>query len=69
MTVPEPGLPDWIPQCAHCGGPIGAHEPAVHVVEGVASSTSRAVEPELSADSPGLLYHAVCYELTRPARG
>jgi hypothetical protein len=56
------------PQCAYCGGVIGTHEPAVHVVAGIASFTSRAVEPELPAGSPGLLYHAPCYEIGRQDR-
>ncbi len=56
------------PQCASCGGLTGAHEPVVHVVAGIATFTSRAVDPGLSVDSPGLLYHAPCYEIGRQAR-
>lgn len=65
-SIPE--APVQGPQCAYCGGVIGAHEPAVHLVAGIASFTSRAVEPELSVDSPGRLYHAACYEISHPDR-
>ena len=49
----------------HCGGVIGVYEPVLRVLEGVTTVTSRANEPSLSAGAPGLLYHAVCYELRR----
>jgi hypothetical protein len=69
MASGDPRPPsDPAPQCAHCGGLIGLHEPAIRVVGGIASSTSRALEPEQSADPPGVLYHAVCYELSRRER-
>jgi hypothetical protein len=47
----------------HCGGVIGVYEPVLRVLEGVATTTSRAKEPSLSTGSPGRIYHAVCYEL------
>ena len=66
MALAEPTpLSDELPRCAYCGGVIGVYEPIVRVLDGAASTTSRGAEPSLTTDSPGLLYHAVCYELVR----
>lgn len=54
------------PRCAYCGDAIGVYEPATQVIGALAWVTSRAAEPSLSYGSPGLLYHADCYELGRP---
>ncbi|HEY2162138.1 MAG TPA: hypothetical protein VGH24_12585 [Solirubrobacteraceae bacterium] len=53
------------PRCAYCGGVIGVYEPAIQLLGDVAVTTSRASDPDLSASSPGLLYHAVCHELSQ----
>lgn len=70
MPIPEsqPAF-NGVPQCAHCGRLIGLHEPAVRVERGLASISSRAAEPERSADSCEVLYHAACYEHVRQRDG
>jgi hypothetical protein len=59
---------EGFPRCTHCGGVIGVYEPVLRLLEGVFTTTSRAKEPSLSADSPGRVYHALCYELGRRPR-
>jgi hypothetical protein len=63
-----PPLSGGFPRCTQCGGVIGVYEPVLRVLDGDATTTSRASEPSLSAHSPGRLYHAVCYELGRRPR-
>ena len=58
-------VPEDPPRCAYCGGVIGVYEPVIQLLGGTAVTTSRASDPDLSASSPGLLYHAVCRELSR----
>jgi hypothetical protein len=50
-------------RCARCGGVIGVYEPAVHVLDGIARTTSRAADPQLGRDRPGRCYHAACHAL------
>jgi hypothetical protein len=58
-------VPEDPPRCAYCGGVIGVYEPAIQLLGGAAVTTSRGSDPDLSAGSPGLLYHAVCRELSQ----
>ena len=60
---PEPLADDRL-RCVYCGDVIGVYERLVCVVEGQAEESSRAAQPALSAGSPGLIYHAVCHELS-----
>jgi hypothetical protein len=60
VPIPEDPL-----RCASCGGVIGVYEPTIQLLGGAAVTTSRAADPHLSASSPGLLYHAVCRELSQ----
>jgi hypothetical protein len=57
--------PDHTPRCTYCGGVIGVYEPLVQVLGDAVLTTSRAADPNLSPGSPGRLYHALCYELSR----
>jgi hypothetical protein len=67
MGVATERLPDPVhtPRCTYCGAVIGVYEPLVRVLDDDVLTTSRAAEPSLSSASPGLVYHAVCYELSR----
>jgi hypothetical protein len=46
---------------------IGVYEPAVQVLGDAVRITSRAAQRDLSASTPGLLYHGLCYERSRRA--
>lgn len=61
-------LNDALPRCTYCGGVIGVYEPATQVTGESRLTTSRAAQPDLVSGS-AMVYHAVCYELTRDARG
>lgn len=50
------------PRCASCGGVIGVYEPLVHVVDGVAYTTSRAADPQIARTHIGACYHVPCRE-------
>ena len=49
-------------RCARCGEVIGVYEPLVHVLDGIADTTSRAASPEI-AHTRGAVYHAACHGL------
>jgi hypothetical protein len=49
------------PRCATCGELIGVYEPAVWVVDGRVRTTSRAADPDVSAEH-GRAFHAGCYK-------
>jgi hypothetical protein len=48
------------PRCPVCDDIVGVYEPLVHLGEGIATRTSRAVEPEIC--SSGECFHVACYE-------
>jgi hypothetical protein len=68
LADPAPSR-DEVLRCAYCGAVIGVYEPATQLVGDIAMTTSRAADPSLSAESPGLLYHSVCYALSRRESG
>ena len=45
-------------RCARCGEVIGVYEPLVHLVGGIAQTTSRAANPDIIHARP--VYHAAC---------
>ncbi len=49
------------PRCASCGGVIGVYEPLVHVVDGIARTSSRAADPHLARAPAGICHHVDCY--------
>lgn len=55
-------------RCGHCGDVIGAYEPMVAMIDGVAQKTSKA---SAMAGGPALgdCYHAHCFEQLSEAAG
>ena len=54
-------------QCAICEEPLGAYEPLVELVAGVARECSRREVPAQPGKASGC-YHLACYERSRSAR-
>lgn len=59
--MPSPGSAG-IRCCRECGEPIGVYEPMVYAAGELIRRTSRALEPQLEATGPGLLFHAACFD-------